>query len=149
MRANTHLRGRVSLLCAAISAFYFVSCGPKAVQQDFIASSSAVERFHAQLDSGRFGQIYTSAAPELKSADSEADFIQLLAAVHRKLGRFESDSEVGFSEEWHLHEGLLVRLDYETRYADGKAKEHFVWRAASSGATLVSYRIDSRALIVR
>jgi len=143
------LWGRLCLLCAAISGACLLSCGPKAIQKDFQASASGVELFHSQLDSARFDEIYSAAAPELKNTTSEADFVQLLAAVHRKLGRVRSSNQVGFSETWNIHEGTIVRLDYETLYEQGEAKEHFEWRPHGSQALLVAYRIDSQALIVR
>lgn len=139
----------VVCLLVTLTSQLLISCGPKAVEEDFELSTRAVQQFHSALDAGRFPEIYDGSAPDLKSRTSETDFVQLLSAIHRKLGATILERQVGFSERWSFRRGFLVHLDYDTRFERGVARERFTWRPNNSGALLVGYQIDSQALIVR
>jgi Protein of unknown function (DUF4019) len=150
MRIGVRWWGRWPLFaCLMVSLLLPACAGPLSIYESYTSAAAAVDRFHSQFNAGRFAAIYDAADPEFKASTNKADFTQLLDAVHRKLGAFEAEKQVHFSQGWTMRQGTLVTLDYETTYAQGKAREHFVWRPRNSDALLVEYRVDSRALIVR
>lgn len=86
------MRGLVILLVAGL-ALAGCSFGKGAE----LAEASIVS-FHRSLDAGRFAQIYEASGAEMKNATKQEAFVQLLAAVHRKLGVFKSGTTVGWND---------------------------------------------------
>lgn len=105
-----------------------------------------VARFHAGLDAAKFGELYAAGGDELKTAASEADWVKLLGAVHRKLGTVQSTERTGMNS-FAGTGGSSVTLVYKTRFQNGAAIETFVYRGADHGLKLVGYNINSNALV--
>jgi hypothetical protein len=119
------------------------SCSPT---KDKKAAEDAVTKFHAQLNSEQYHDIYSHASDEFKKSDSEANIAEFLAAVHHKLGNAANSTERTFFVNFTTS-GTVVTLTYQTDFDGGSASEQFSWRVRDE-AILVNYRIDSRALIV-
>jgi opacity protein-like surface antigen len=107
----------------------------------------AVSTFHEQLDAGRFDEIYRSSSNDLKKMSSQAEFVSLLAAVHRKLGTTRSADSQGWNVNYRPS-GTLVTLTYKTAYTQGDAAEQFAFAMRDDAAVLVGYHINSNALIL-
>jgi len=139
---------RLLQLAAALALLLAVaipSCNPVGATE---AAQKAVTDFHAKLDKGDFKGLYSSANPEFKASTTEADFVALLDAVHRKLGAFKSTSQ----STWHVESFNLktsVHLGYKTKFASGDATELFVYRTEGTQATLLSYDIRSLGLVTK
>ena len=116
----------------------FASCS---LTQHVDAAKAAVKHFHEQLDSGQFAVIYAETDPQFKSATSEQQFTDLLAAIHRKLGKVTSAEVAGWKVNTNTN-GAFVALTYTTHFGAEQATEKFDWR-------LVGYRIESAALVTK
>ncbi|QAY75768.1 DUF4019 domain-containing protein [Sphingosinicella sp. BN140058] len=111
------------------------------------AAQSQVARFHSLLNAERYGEIYDQSSSELKAAGSKEKFVTFLTAVHRKLGAAGEASQQGFNV--NFTPGVShVALSYKTRFARGEAAETFVFSSNGGATKLVSYNINSEALIV-
>src|SRR5690242_11010680 len=65
---------------------FSVSCSSAKNKQ---LAEQAVAQFHAQLDSEQYHAIYAGSDGRLRQASTEAEFVDLLGAIHRKLGRVQ------------------------------------------------------------
>ncbi len=116
-------------------------------KQDADAATAQITAFHQQLDAGNFDAVYENADPIMKASASETTLVQILAAVHRKLGNFKSGSAVGWNENLNP-QGRFMSVNYSAKYERGDATENFVYRIDSAPARLVGYHINSTALIL-
>jgi len=130
----------VLLIACAVS----MGCSPSKAK---VAAENAVVKFHAQLDNEQYHDIYSHASPEFQKSGSEADLTEFLAAVHRKLGKLQRSDEQGVYINYNTS-GSTIRLGYRSEFANGSATEQFVWQAGDP-SSLISYRIDSRALVTK
>jgi hypothetical protein len=114
---------------------------------DVPAAKNAAEKLHRQLDAGKFAEIYRGSSQEMKSAIPEAGLVQLLDAVHRKLGKFVSAPDPGWNDQLNTG-GHFITLSYQSKYERGEATETIVFRIDGGAAKLAGYNIQSQALIV-
>ncbi len=108
---------------------------------------AAVAKFHQQLDAEQYDQIYAEADPALRQASTHRDFIALMSAVHRKLGKIQDATGESFNVNWGTS-GTQVRMSYKTKFAGGDAEETFVWHVVADRPLLLNYNINSNALII-
>jgi hypothetical protein len=101
----------------------------------------AVDLFHSQLDSEDYLAIYQAAGANMKEATSESDFVNFMQDVHRTLGSVQNSVQKGTTFE--LAQGT-IRINYDTTFAGGTAREQFVWGFKDDKAILYDYRIDSK-----
>jgi hypothetical protein len=112
------------------------------------AAERAVNEFHHKLDASDFAGIYAATHPDFKKVATEKDFTELLEAVHRKLGTVKGSEQ----RSWRLNQFNLdtnAQLVYKTSFSGGEAAEQFVYRVDEKSAALLSYNINSKALIVK
>lgn len=133
-----------ALIVAVLAA---AACGCSS-GKDLAEARGAVNAFHHQLDAGQFAQIYAAAAPDLKGAATEADFVALLAAVHRKLGPLQSASPLGWNVNYTTGGGF-VTLNYQSAFQGGQAQESFTYRLENGAPKLAGYHVASNALILK
>jgi len=136
---------RMSIAALLLSLIALAGCS---ASEDKGVAETAVAQFHERLNSGAFKDIYATTDAKFREVTSEADFLALLDAIHRKLGAQQSKSVQSWRVNW-TNEGTLVFLSYDTQYAEGKATEQFVWRAIAGHIALVSYKINSQTLILK
>jgi hypothetical protein len=117
------------------------------VGQDLPAANAAVGAFHQKLNAGDFAGIYDAASPDLKNLSSQADFTQLLSAVHRKLGNYQSGSAGSWNDNVNTT-GHFISLTFSAKYERGSADESFVYRVDGAKLALAGYHVSSNALIV-
>ena len=132
----------------AIASAALVSLAGCSASADIKAAEQAVPHFHEQLDGGQFEQIWAGTSDDLKKVATQADFVALLTAVHRKLGGHKSEKEQGWSTNVTTS-GTFVSLTYATAYDGGDAVERFVFRMDKDRALLAGYNINSNALILK
>jgi hypothetical protein len=110
-------------------------------------AEAEVPSFHASLDAGDFGPLYEAAAEELKKAAAKQEFVDLLNAIHRKLGQVTKSER----QKWNINyntSGSFVTLVYDTTFANGNGTEQFIYKLNNGRARLVGYRINSNALVI-
>lgn len=114
---------------------------------DISGAEKGIVKFHRQLDAGEFDAIYDDASKDMKRATHPKQFVPVLEAVHRKLGKFKKGKVVGWNVNYTTG-GNLVSLGYEAEYERGEAMENFVFRMDGKTALLAGYHINSTALII-
>ena len=111
-------------------------------------AEAQVAEFHKNLSEGRVEVIYDLAADEFKKSGSRDEALQFLRAVRSKLGAVKESKKQTWDVNYHTV-GTFVSLVYETEFIEGKGTEYFVYRIDERAAKLVSYKIDSMALVVK
>jgi Protein of unknown function (DUF4019) len=107
-----------------------------------------VAQFHAMSEQGRAAEIYVRASPRFQSVGTEAEFRSYLDAVHRKLGAMRTTEKQQWRVDYNTA-GRFASLRYRTVFERGEAYEQFVYLIDSGKATIVSYNINSPALVIR
>ena len=111
-------------------------------------AEAAVVQFHNQFNALQFHEIYSQADDGFKKAASEADFITLLEAVHRKLGTVKQSNPAG----WGINatpQGTMATLGYDVEFSEGKGREQFVFHISGDKALLYNYNVNSPLLITK
>jgi hypothetical protein len=109
MMAKKRLAGSVKTRAVglAISVYagcvLLASCGSPT--KSIALAKESVDRFHSQLDFEQYSAIYAAADGKLHAATTEADFIKLLQAIHRKLGNVQNSSLKGENISWYAGQG--------------------------------------------
>lgn len=130
---------RFAILLTAVAALAACSMG-----QDMSAADSAVADFHAKMNAGQFKAITDASGPEIKTGS--ADFTQLIAAVHTKLGTFRSTSRRGFNDNINNGDHTFT-ASYASVYSTGPATENFVYRLSGGKPVLIGYHVELAALL--
>jgi uncharacterized protein DUF3887 len=130
----------VTLALAALGA----GCSPL---QDTRAADAGIATFHQKLNTQDFAGIYAGAGPEMKAATTQDALVRMLAAINRKLGKFQSGKDIGWNDNVNTS-GHFLTVNYSAQYDRGAATESFVYRVDGSQAQLVGYHISSDALIL-
>jgi hypothetical protein len=117
------------------------------VGADVPLATNAAAGFHRQLDAGKFAESYAAGAPELRGATTQQEWVQLLDAVHRKLGKFQSAAQTGWNDQMNTG-GHFIVLTYQAKYERGAASEEFVYKIEGGKALLAGYHVNSNAFLV-
>ena len=135
-------------LRSAFFVFGFLVISACSVSQDKKTAEDEVQKFHSAFNAGEFHAIYSASADELKQTENEEDFVKLLAALNRKLGKLENTTQ----NTWHVNSqftGTFVVLVYKSKYEHGDANEQFTYLVKDKVAKLAGYNINSNALITQ
>jgi hypothetical protein len=109
--------------------------------QDTAAAETAVHEFRQLLGAERYLEIYMRAAPDMRVGASEEGLADRFRAVRARLGTFRSASRTNVS--WNkTNLGTAVTLGYDARYANGRARETFVYRVLMGQAQLAGYAVQ-------
>ena len=101
-----------------------------------------------QLTQNRqFAQVYAGSSEELCKTTSEADMVRILGALNNKLGGVKNAEKNGWKVNFH-HSGTCVTLGFKTELEKGSGAEHFVFRVTDGRAALVTYNVNSPALLI-
>ena len=123
---------------------FLQACSPSKANQ---AAVEGVTKFHGELDAEQYHEIFSQASPEFQKSGTETELTQFFSAVHRKLGNVQNAHEQGFFINFNTG-GTIVTLTYQTDFAGDSGAEQFVWRVGDQ-PSLISYRVDSRALVTK
>ena len=133
------------LIITFIFAALTVSCSlTKGKEQ----GERAVEQFHQQFNAEQYQEIYRQGDDKFREAVSEAEFVEFLGAVKRKIGSVSKATQSG----WHVNAtmmGTVVTLGYEVEFSDGKGVEQFSFLVSGEQAKLLRYDVNSPLLITR
>ena len=112
-------------------------------------ADQGVSEFRSQVDSEQYHAIYIGADDKFRRGSNETDFVALMQAVHRKLGKVQQPNLQNSQVGWFVGEGSIVTLYYDTQFAEGRASEKFIWRVKDNRPILVGYYINSNVLITK
>jgi hypothetical protein len=133
---------RLALGIAALLLGAASGCGkPMLTPQE---TESATRDFREHYQRKEFGQLYASAAPELRAGASEMTFVAAMSNISQKLGAWQSGRQIGASPV--VGEDEKIVFQYRSQFTKGEATENFVWRRDADRPILVGYHINSRAL---
>jgi hypothetical protein len=130
-------------LPAALIALGLILCGCGKSRE---AAVAATEQFRARVGGGRYGEIYRDATTAFRDSATEPEFIKMMDAVAKKLGKFRSASPRG----WNVNMGTagrIVTLAFTSEFEKGRAVETFVWKGRGDEMALQGYNINSPALL--
>ena len=136
---------RGKLISVIITVALLSACGD--TNKGKILADTAINNFHRQFNESKFKELYTAASPDLKSVTNEADFIKLLEAVQRKLGKQTRSSEGGSNINFSTK--TVVTIAQNTEFEHGKGIEKFTYVISDGNCTLKGYNIDSKELIIK
>ena len=129
-----------ALACLGLLA----ACSPA---NDLPQGEAGITTFHQKLNAQDYNGIYDGASPDFRATTSRADFQRFMAAIHRKLGAFQSGSSAGWNDSM-LTSGHMLTINYAAKYDQGSAEESFVYRLADGKAVLAGYHVNSTALVI-
>lgn len=116
--------------------------------EDKTRGERAVARFHQLFAVSEYSQIYADTTEGFREAATDAEFVEFMSAVRRKLGNIRACELTGVEMTWDSG-GTSIWLSYRTVYELGEATENFVWVVEGEKARLESYQIDSTELILK
>lgn len=128
--------------------FVAVGLGCSSMMKGKELADPAVERFHAQFNSGQYNEIYNAADDEFKKNVTPEQWSELMDAVHRKLGTVVKANTTG----WHVNttpSGTVATVSCDVEFSDAKGTEEFVFNISGNDAKLYHYNINSPELITR
>ena len=112
------------------------------------AAEQGVADFHKQYNDGQLEQIYLASDSKMKSATTQKEFLDFVAAVQRKLGKVTDTTEVGFNVSTYNFTTTVV-LTQNTTFEQGKGTETFSFQINGDKAVLAGYHINSKDLILK
>lgn len=134
-------RGRWKWFLAVAIAILLVlmwRCG-SALYEGQGLSYIAVATFHTHLNSGEFEDICNEADEGFASRDKRDELLRVLEAVHRKLGEAGATNLTNININATTN-GTFLSANFATAFAQGEAREEFIWK--KSGRTLKLYRYN-------
>jgi hypothetical protein len=111
-------------------------------------AGTAIVDFHKQFNDQKFKELYTSAHPELRAAATETDFLKLLEAVHRKLGKQVRSTEASWRVNTFNMKTTAV-VTRNTEFEHGKGVETFTFVVSGASCTLQGYYINSQDMMTK
>lgn len=108
--------------------------------------NQAVQQFHEQLAAGQYVAIYDASDEALRKCTSKSDFIDILQAVHDKLGTVQDLNPSWKGVAFHGGHRATIALYFDTKFTNGTATEQFVWQDYNNRLTLSRYQIKSTVL---
>ena len=136
---------RLLPLCLALSIL-LPSCGD--MTKGKALADAAVTDFHRQFNEGKFSALYKAADPGLKAASPEADFLKLLEAVDRKLGKHLKSTETGWQVKTFNTTTTAV-LTEQSEFEHGTGTETFTYVISGGSGALKAYFINSTDMITK
>lgn len=142
----TDKNSRVASVAFGFILLIILGCG--AVTDGKPAAETAIARFHAMLNDERYEEIYAGLDPQFKEVSTEQEMLEILQAVHIKLGKVTATTNQTWrANSYNLETQLLMVQD--TEFEHGKAVETFTFLYADKKVSLVGYNINSRELITK
>ena len=138
------MRRLSSVALLAGLTLFSLSCN---VSQNISETKQAITHFHEQMDSEQYTAIYRDADDLLRKKNTEKDLTAILAGIHRKLGAVQKSEFNGVNVN-ATTQGTFIGLIYKTHFAEGDGTETFRWHVADNKCKLVSYYVNSAALVL-
>ena len=115
--------------------------------EQLASAEKEVAQFRKLMDAQQFAEIYRTSSEEWRKSASETDLAKILNAMSTKLGKVQSADKAGWNVNFHTS-GTFVTLGFNTQFEKGAGFEQFVFRVADGKARLVSYNVNSPALLI-
>jgi hypothetical protein len=109
-------------------------------------ADNAVQRFHGQLNGGKFEEISREADEGLSQGEKRDELFNFLEAVHRRLGDAETQKRINLRVNATTRGSFLIS-QYDTQFSQGQAIETFTWRKNGRALKLYEYNVQSTALL--
>ena len=132
-------------IVAAAASLAVISCSGG---EDRSAADRQVAKFHRLFNAQQYEAIYAAASPGLREHTPKAQFLDFARAVHRKLGPVKAAKSQGWRVNYGTG-GTHATLAYRTEFAKGTGTETFVYQSSGSAPLLLSYNINSTALVTQ
>jgi hypothetical protein len=111
-------------------------------------AEAAIVDFHRQFNEGKFKELYAAGHEDLKNATTEEDFVKLLEAINRKLGKHVKSTEAGWRVNSFNLKTVAV-LTQKTEFEHGKGTETFSYIISGESCVLLSYYMQSNDMMMK
>lgn len=111
------------------------------------SAEKEVNQFRQYVQSQQFARVYADSSEDLRKSTSEADLAKILGVISGKLGQVKTAEKAGWNVNFHSS-GTFVTLGFQTQFEKGAGTEQFVFRVTDGKARLVSYNVNSPALLL-
>ena len=138
------LTRRLLVLVPLVVLGLLQGCGSMAHAKD--AATAAIGKFHADLNSAAFDAIWNDTDDTFRGVSKREQFLKILDAVHRKLGRVTQTSTTNWSVQ-NFNLRTVVVLVQKTQFEHGTATETFTYASHDQTVKLQGYNIQSVDLI--
>ena len=132
-------------LAAILLLILLWQCG-SGLYSGYKSGNEAVQRFHAQLNAGKYDEICSEADEAFSHSDKHDELVHFLEQVHQRLGNAGTASQVRLNVNATTG-GTFVISEFTTQFEQGQAEETFTWRKGVSSLKLYRYNIQSNALL--
>lgn len=126
----------------AVLAVLSACSGPEMVQN----ARDEVDVFHRSIDKGDYEAIWSDTSQDLRGTASKESFVQLLAAIHARLGKVRQTKQTGWRANVDTS-GSFAELTMQTTFEKGSGEENFIFRNIDGGQKLAGYHIESDDLL--
>ena len=140
------MTNRRTLLLSLAGLAFIPSC--KDMSKGKSLADSKIVGFHKQFNDLKFKELYSSSHSGLKNAATEEEFVKLLEAVHRKLGKQVKSTDAGWRVNTHNFKTSVV-VTQTTEFEQGKGTETFTFAVSDGVCTLLGYHINSQDMMTK
>jgi len=112
------------------------------------AAEQSAADFHKLYNDGKHAEIYSAAHSRFRSGTTEKQFLELMGAVQRKLGKVTQTANAGVNVRT-FNLTTTVVLNQNTTFEQGTGTEVFTFQMSGDKAILVGYNINSKDLILK
>jgi hypothetical protein len=134
--------GKAAIL--AVLALVAACSAPEKIKD----TGPAIAAFHHQLDAETYPAIWSGADDLLRQNADQAQFTQLLTAVHRKLGKVVKSERTGWNVNYGTS-GTIVVVAMDTQFEHGRGAETFTFHAVGDQLELAGYNINSADMMLK
>ena len=132
------LRAIITLILTA----FLCSCDLSKVKT---TAEKAVDTFHQEYNDKKDAEIYSSAAPEFRSATNEADYNVFIQTVRSQMGAYKSGTLVRYVSLTNAR-GTSIILNYKSEFDHAEGTEVFTFVIVDGAAKMQRYDVNSSLL---
>ena len=107
------------------------------------ACEQATQEFHRSINAQEYDQIFRSADPEFRAAQSEPQYRRFVESTHEQYGTFLR-ANLTYKHVTVGTGGTVVSPQYASDFQNGQALEELRWRMADGVPKLLQYSIAPR-----
>ena len=131
----------IVVVCACVAVIVVLFIG-RSMTKNYRLGHAAVDEFHRRLDRGDYDSIYANATSGFQKADSREIEVEFFAKVHAKMGSSGEMTPLGFHVSWQNGHTEINEV-FSTKFAQGAAREDFIWVVDGGAPKLHMYRINA------
>ncbi|MEO1044848.1 MAG: hypothetical protein AAFX04_05350 [Pseudomonadota bacterium] len=133
------------ILAPFVLIFLLVACS--ALSEGTEKGEQYVSKFHKLYNAQDYDAMYRTASEEYREVTAKDFHKRLFKTLERRLGQVTGKTRTG----WRVNAGTggtIINLAYDTDFALAKGQETFVIRLRDGKAELLSYNVNSPALMI-